>query len=87
MLGPDLNGKGVVAKVGSEASVARKINSSDGGGGGGSGGTRSVISKRLEKKGVGANGSGCGRADATVQQKMNKMEKETKMLIELSKVQ
>ncbi|KAH7832716.1 uncharacterized protein MONOS_13042 [Monocercomonoides exilis] len=57
----NLNGKGVVAKVGSEASVARKINSGDGGGG--------------------------GKADATVQQKMNKMEKETKMLTELWKVQ
>ncbi|KAH7818155.1 uncharacterized protein MONOS_3953 [Monocercomonoides exilis] len=50
ILGPDLNGNGVVAKVGSRVSVARKINS-DGGGGG-------------------------GRADATVQQMMNKMENE-----------
>ncbi|KAH7822790.1 uncharacterized protein MONOS_7087 [Monocercomonoides exilis] len=32
-------------------------------------------------------GGGGGREDATVQQKMNKMEKETKMLIALSKVQ
>ncbi|KAH7828634.1 uncharacterized protein MONOS_14307 [Monocercomonoides exilis] len=56
-----LNGKGIVAKVGSGVSVARKTNSFGGGGG--------------------------GRADATVQQKMNKMEKETKMLIALSKVQ
>ncbi|KAH7821661.1 uncharacterized protein MONOS_10077 [Monocercomonoides exilis] len=49
-LWPHLNGKGVVAKVGSRVSVARKINSSGGG--------------------------GSGRADVTVQQKMNKIEKE-----------
>ncbi|KAH7828861.1 uncharacterized protein MONOS_13457 [Monocercomonoides exilis] len=74
MLGPDLNGKGVVAKVKSEMSVVGEANSN--GDGGGSWGTKSGINKRLEKKDVGTNGSGGGRKDATVKQKMNKTEKE-----------
>ncbi|KAH7823424.1 uncharacterized protein MONOS_3663 [Monocercomonoides exilis] len=90
VLGPCTSRKGVVVKVRSSVNVVEEANGG-GGGGCGSRGTRSGISKRLEKKGVWVNGgSGCsqsggGRADATVQWKINKMEKETKILMELSK--
>ncbi|KAH7824635.1 uncharacterized protein MONOS_3334 [Monocercomonoides exilis] len=88
MAWPDTRGKGVVVKVGSGVSVVGGANGS-GGGGGRRGGTRSFISERSEKNIAGANRGGGGGeegADATVWQKMNTMEKETKMLKELQKV-
>ncbi|KAH7815796.1 uncharacterized protein MONOS_16143 [Monocercomonoides exilis] len=90
VLGPCTSRKGVVVKERSTVNVVEEANGGVGGGCG-SGGTRSGISKRLEKKGVCVNGggggsqSGGGRADATVLWKINKMEKETNMLMELSK--
>ncbi|KAH7826200.1 uncharacterized protein MONOS_1036 [Monocercomonoides exilis] len=91
VLGPDTSGKGVVVKAGSGVSVVGEANSSGGeGGGGGSEGTRSLISERSEKNSAGTSGGGGGAeggVDASVRQKMNKMEKETKMLMALSKVQ
>ncbi|KAH7828857.1 uncharacterized protein MONOS_13453 [Monocercomonoides exilis] len=78
MLGPDPSRKGVVVKVGSGVSVAGEVNRG-GGGGGGSEETRSLISERLEEKGVGTNGGGGGRADATVQQKRTRWRTKMKM--------
>ncbi|KAH7814776.1 uncharacterized protein MONOS_10266c1 [Monocercomonoides exilis] len=76
VVGPDPSRKGVVAKARSGVSIVSKANNDS----------------RSEKKGVGTNGGGgvCigyeGGVDATVRSKMNKMEKETKMLIALLNV-